>query len=434
MVLAATLAGQAAALPRAVHNPTWIFGGGGVNDANLPSINDTLPVKSLGSMTLSDPGFAAVIEQDGHNTLFVSSFHAFGNDYVYRIDDVANAASSGLSSMAETHVPGTITWPNDVTAAPKDVFGSDGIVVGGGFLVPGKSDGGLYFSASSNSASSEFVELISQSGWFYHRALFADIDGDGKQEMISCRANKPIIGNTDTMLVTLKPQDASNPTGAWVETELGAGCDALFTVADLNGDGIPEVIAASYFTSQLNLFYSTAKTGFTNAADVKMVTLDSSIGAAFDVQVTDVNGDGKVDLLVSNHQGSGADPSGSVYAYEIPSDITNVAGYTRHTLAEGFPVTQGGFNQASPGSPVAFHPTPQTSSGPAYIALAGDAAQIAYVLVPGSTAWSYTTTLLHDCGCTVGKLAVADINGDGYSELFIPCYDNGNLVAYSFAP
>ncbi|KAI9830559.1 MAG: hypothetical protein M1838_005787 [Thelocarpon superellum] len=435
--LAATLACQATA------RPAWIFGLGGNGGPEPVSINSTLPVRSLGSLTLSDPGFAAVLPQDGQDTLFVSSFHAFGDDYVYRINDVSkavasgsssNAASVGISALTATHVPGSVTWPNDVTAAPKELFGSDGVVVGGGFLVPGKSDGGLYFSPSANGASGDFVELYSQSGWFYHRALFADVDNDGKLELVSCRANKPIFGATGTMLVYLKPKDASNPTGEWVETELGAGCDALFTVADLNNDGKPEVIAAGYFTSQLNLFYSAASTGFANAADVKMVTLDSSIGAAFDVQVTDVNGDGKVDLLVSNHQGGGADPSGSVYAYEIPSDITNVSAYVRHTLATGFPVTQGGFNQASPGSPVAFHPTPEKKSGPAYIALAGDAAQMAYVLVPGSDAWSYSVTMLHDCGCTVGKLAVADINNDGYAEVFVPCYDAGVLAAYSFSP
>ena len=390
-----------------------------------------MPVKSLGSLALSDPGFAAVLPQDGQDALFVSSFHSFGSDYVYRINDVSTAPTTQITGLAATQVSGSITWPNDVTAAPKEVFGTDGVVVGGGFLVPGKSDGGLYFSASSNGVSADWVELISQSGWFYHRALFADIDRDGQLEMISCRANKPIIGTTETMLVVLKPQDAKNPVGAWVETELGPGCDALFTVADLNGDGAPEVLAASFFTSQLNLFYSDAKTGFANAADVKMVTLDSSIGAAFDVQVTDVNGNGKVELLVSNHQGDG---SGAVYAYEIPADITDASSYTRHTLASGFPVTQGGFNQAAPGSPVAFSPTPKTKGGPAYIALAGDAAQIAYVLVPGSTPWSYTPTTLHDCGCTVGKLAVSDVDNDGYAEIWIPCYDNGALVAYTFSP
>ena len=394
--------------------------------ADPPSINSTLPVKSLGTMALSDAGFAAVLEQDGKNSLFVSSFAAFGSDAGYRINDIADLTTKGMSGMTATKIGGSVTWPNDITAAPNNIFGSDGIIVGGGFLVPGKSNGGIYFSASANGASADWIELYAKSGWFYHRVLFADIDNDGKQEMISCRAEKGVFSGASTMLVTLKPADATKPTGSWVETEIGPGCDALFTVADLNGDGIPEVIAASYFTSELNLFTAN---GSSWATGVTMTTLDSTVGAAFDVQVVDVNGDGKVDLLISNHQGDG---SGGVYAYEIPADITNPKAYTRHTLASGFPVTESGFNQAAPGSATAFYPTPAHKSGPPYIALAGDAAQIAYILVPGTTAWSYTTTELYNCGCTVGKLAVADVNNDGYMEIIVPCYDNGVLAAFTF--
>lgn len=405
---------------------------------DLPLTNASLPVKSLGAMTISSPAFAAILPQDGSPNLFVSSFHAFGSDSVYRIPLASSLLTSGLSSSTPIEkVPGSITWPNDITYAPASVFGTDGVLVGGGFLVPGKSNGGLYYSPNTAPDSSgKWIEIASGGGgWFYHRAVLADIDNDGHQEIVSCRANKPIFGSTGTMLVTLKPSDPSNPQGPWAETELGPGCDALFTVADLDGDGKPEVIAASYFTSQLNLFHSKAPTGFANPADVQTVTLDSTIGAAFDVQVVDVNGDRKPDLLVSNHQGSGADPSGGVYAYEIPAGnaILDPTAYVRHTLADGFPVTQGGFNQASPGSAMAFHPTPQTAQGPAYIALAGDAAQIAYVLVPvAGQEWEYAVTELHDCGCTVGKLAVGDVDGDGYQEVFVPCYDNGVLAGYSF--
>ena len=394
-------------------------------------------------MTVSSPGFAAILPQNGSPSLFISSFHPFGSDSVYRIPSASNLPANGLSSGTPIdRVPGSITWPNDITYAPASVFGTDGVLVGGGFLVPGKSDGGLYYSPNTDSGSSgNWVEIASGgSGWFYHRALLADIDNDGHQEIVSCRATKPLFGSTATMLVTLKPSEPSNPQGAWTETEVGPGCDALFTVADLDGDGQPEVIAASFFTSQLNLFHSKSSTGFANPADIQTVTLDSSIGAAFDGQVVDVNGDGKVDLLVSNHQGpNGADdPSGGVYAYEIPTgthSILDPSAYVRHTLADSFPVTQAGFNQASPGSAVAFHPSPDTTAhgAAAYIALAGDAAQIAYVLVPiAGQEWGYTVTQLHDCGCTVGKLAVGDVDGDGYQEIFVPCYDSGKLAGYSF--
>ncbi|KAI0174838.1 hypothetical protein BJ166DRAFT_606773 [Pestalotiopsis sp. NC0098] len=411
--------------------------------ASTPRTNASIPVKSLGTLSLSHAGFAEVISQGGEDALFVSSFGLLG-DSVHRINDISTVGSVGLGKLTATKIGGSITWPNDITVAPAEVFGAEGVLVGGGFLVPTKTNGGIWYSANTAAGrSASWVQLIEQSGWWYHRVLFADMDGDGVLDMVSCRADQPLIGATKTMLVILKPKDASKPTGEWVETEIGAGCDALFTVADLDGDGFPvfdkkadmqtlhaEVIAPSYFTEKLNVFHS--KTGFADPSDVQTVTIDSTVGAAFDAQYVDVNGDGKKDLLVSNHQGDG---TGGVYAYEVPDDVTAAKSYVRHTLAAGFPVTQRGLQQAAPGSPRAFFPTPASvDAGVPYIVLAGDAAQRAYVLIPGTTEWSYKTTYLHDCGCTVGQVSAADLDGDGASEtIIIPCYDDGVLAAYTFA-
>ncbi|KAK6212596.1 hypothetical protein LQW54_005181 [Pestalotiopsis sp. IQ-011] len=398
--------------------------------ASTPQTNASIPVKSLGTLSLSHAGFAEVISQGGEDALFVSSFGLLG-DSVHRINDISTVGSVGLGKLTAAKIGGSITWPNDITVAPAEVFGAEGVLVGGGFLVPTKTNGGIWYSANTAAGrSSSWVQLIEQSGWWYHRVLFADMDGDGVLDMVSCRADQPLIGATKTMLVILKPKDASKPTGEWVETEIGAGCDALFTVADLDGDGLPEVIAPSYFTEKLNVFHS--KTGFADPSDVQTVTIDGTVGAAFDAQYVDVNGDGKKDLLVSNHQGDG---TGGVYAYEVPDDVTAAKSYVRHTLAAGFPVTQRGLQQAAPGSPRAFFPTPASvDAGIPYIVLAGDAAQRAYVLIPGVTEWSYKTTYLHDCGCTVGQVSAADLDGDGAAEtIIIPCYDDGVLAAYTFA-
>jgi hypothetical protein len=364
----------------------------------------SIPVRSLGQLTINKPGFLASIDQKGSDSLYISSFQLLGGDSVSRLDNLADVVKSGsIANAPTTKTGGSITWPNDATPVPSDLLGTDGIIVGGGFLVPGKGNGGLFFSPTgANGASGNWVKLGgTKKDWLYHRVLFADIDMDGKDEIVTCRARVPVIGNRETMLVYLKP--ASKPTGTWNEVEIGTGCDALFTVVDLNGDGIPEILTPSFFTSVFNLFTSTNKSaGFSDPGSVKNVLLDNTIGAAFDVEYVDINNDGKKDLLVTNHQGSGAAPIPAVCAYEIPADITDAKGYVRHTLADGFPVTQWGLNQASPGSPVAFHPTEASKSGPPYIALAGDAAQIAYVLVPGEKEWEYKTTTLTNCGCTVG--------------------------------
>ena len=116
-------------------------------------------------------------------------------------------------------------------------------------------------------------------------------------------------------------------------------------------------------------------------------------------------------MLVTNHQGNREKPSGAVFVYEIPSDLSS--SWTRHTLASSFDVLQKGFKQAAPGGAVAFQPSSKQKSKP-LIALAGDGSQKAYLLKPKSEDpknWDYELTLLHDCKCTVGGLAVGDLKG-----------------------
>jgi hypothetical protein len=101
----------------------------------------------------------------------------------------------------------------------------------------------------------------------------------------------------------------------------------------------------------------------------------------------------------------------------------------------GFPVLQAGIGQASPGGAYTFFPDKTKSSGKPHIVLAGDGSQKAYVIAPNSSDpsnWSYTTSVVHDCKCTVGHIVVGDANKDGKSELYIPCYDNNYLVTLSF--
>lgn len=48
--------------------------------------------------------------------------------------------------------------------------------------------------------------------------------------------------------------------------------------------------------------------------------------------------------------------------------------------------------------------------------------------------WRYTKTTIHDAGAgTVGEIAAADVNNDGFLEVFIPAYNKNEVVVYTFA-
>ena len=46
--------------------------------------------------------------------------------------------------------------------------------------------------------------------------------------------------------------------------------------------------------------------------------------------------------------------------------------------------------------------------------------------------WEYTEEILIDTGCTVGQSAIADIDGDGGVEIFVPAYDKDLIHVFSY--
>lgn len=347
-----------------------------------------------------------------------------GKDYEFIVKD-ASTIVKNTAPVQPTQLKGQITWPNVATKAPASVFGVDGAVIAGGFLVPGKNNGGIWFQQK---GTENLVQIFAAKGFFYHIAQFYDVNQDGKMDILTCRAAKSTFGGGSGDLTYLQPVDRANPLGLWTETVIGKGCDTFFVLADMNNDGFMDIVSAEFWGSKLTLIES-ANGRFDDSSLLKRTTIDSTAGQMFSVEMVDVNGDGVLDILATNHDGKG---KGSVFAYEVPKSVADP--WARHVLATDFPVLQKGIGQAAPGAAEAFYAN-KGDSGKPMIVVAGDASQKAYVLTPNSSSaadWSFTKNIVHDCGCTVGGIAVGDADQNGKTELYIPCYDAGYLVTYSF--
>ncbi len=84
-----------------------------------------------------------------------------------------------MSSFSPVRVVGGLQWPNNITPAPIG-----GFVFGDGFLVPGKSDGAVYWI----DAKQTLRRLTApDKGGFYHNALF--FDGEMEEREPSCCAD-----------------------------------------------------------------------------------------------------------------------------------------------------------------------------------------------------------------------------------------------------
>ena len=253
--------------------------------------------------------------------------------------------------------------------------------------------------------------------------------------MITCRSNKPIFGQTTTQLVAY----LLNPQSQTFEEKviMNGGCDVFYDIADIDNDGRFEIITAGFFISQLNIIYTdNAKNNFLNGS-AKLITIDSKAGQLFDVKLDDLDGDNKLEILATNHQGNRDQVKGALFYYKMKGSNFRNSSWERFTIYENFPVLKTGLNQAAPGGPILFQPNINDKLGQKYIILAGDGAEYAYLFQPYMQLdgiFNYTLVWSQLYKNTVGGISVADINGDGYNECVIPIYEANTIFFYTFAP
>lgn len=214
---------------------------------------------------------------------------------------------------------------------------------------------------------------------------------------------------------------------------LASGPDVLVHFTSLRGaSGQPAIVAAQFFSQQLRLYWTDDVSWSVKAVQSRLI--DGKMGAPFDALEADLNNDGQMDLLATNHQH--ATNESAVFAYVIPEDW-RMAEWERHVLSSDIPTLKVGPNQASPGQAIAFHPAVNDTSTKPFIALSGDGSEYAYILTADSEDpddWSYTRNDLLFTACTVGQISVEDVNDDGWVEVFVPAYENGTVWVYSYAP
>ncbi|NQD36609.1 VCBS repeat-containing protein [Permianibacter sp. IMCC34836] len=386
---------------------------------------DTL--RSLGVLPSNKPAFLQIekLRPSEDPSLLISSFQPFGRDEVRHIANIGSFVSN-VSLAAEQTLATTITWPNGMHTVPESISGGAPLIaVAGGFLVPGKGTGAITLLDRDTKSTRKLTR--DKSGWFYHRIAWFDVDNDGRLDILTARGNKPLFGSAKGELLWLK-QPSSNPlTATWTEHVLKSGPDVHFVIDDLNGDGTPEIVATEFFAKKLSLHWF-------EGGVLKSRVLDSSLGAAFDVSIEDLNNDGRRDLLVTNHENQAA--KAAVFAYEVPQEV-KTGTFIRHTLLTNIQTRNSGAGQASPGTAFAFHPQVSNANGKPQIMVSGDGSQRVHWLAPTSTSssdWNYQERIVVDVGGTVGQLAIADVNGDGYVEVFVPAYDANKIYAFTFAP
>jgi len=220
--------------------------------------------------------------------------------------------------------PTTASQSTSVSSPPPPHPPQDGLLVSDGFLVPGKDRGGIYVVKNPSDDVSEWtIQLtnpVSRDQWFYHRAVWVDLTGDGRLSVLTARAKlrkvaddssgrQQPVSDGDSQLVSRprngqlvwlempQPHHYDESTGTpldkdgtvfdpfssrhlpWKEHVLATGPDVMFAVADLDpNDDTIEVLASQFFDKKVTL--QSIKLGLKPHVTFSRV-IDDRCGAAF---------------------------------------------------------------------------------------------------------------------------------------------------------
>lgn len=464
-------------------------------------------------------------------------FKFFERDLVARIKDIDSVDYANFNPQTDVerltdlnydnpdapkYGPPKTVWPNEAIRAPKDMFSFEALVIPQGFMSAG-FPGRLSIINLDDPMRTEYIVHQSKQGAsgqnmnnlydpensprFYHRVLFIDMDNDGLKDLVTTRSGLrfgPYFYLPLSELVYFKnPGDAIQPNTPWEEVILyngtpvtgfpppadaGLGPDMSLSAFDFENDGIPEIVATHFFSvpvpagapaafaGKITIYGSVAPHvpwTATNPFNIRKKDISLDQGLPFDVIISDLNGDDKVDILATNHQPDNCTPmtsnpyAGRVYAYEQPQsgDIFNDE-WTLHVLLDNIlpnPSMPGAKapGRMAPGHAKPFYPIRvfEYLTKP-WIVVTGDESSKVWILEPedlfDSENWNYTASIIFDIndfygpgttqtpmmdpfGMTNSTIGAAAVRYDcpglfGMAEIYVPAFEAKDIHVFTYRP
>ncbi|MGI9341819.1 MAG: hypothetical protein ACR2QV_03155 [Gammaproteobacteria bacterium] len=439
----------------------------------------------------------------------------FEDDLVARIENIAHVDPDTFDPNTDVERltdlgpgPALTVWPNGVDRAPDGFVAFEAVVVPGGFH-PTPPPGRLSIINLDDAGRQEYI--VDQSTQlpfppftcpfpvaeenaprFYHQVRYVDMDQDGWLDLVTVRASFKVSGGFCLLALGevvwfRNPGAAIDPNTEWEENVLLGGlppnlfeAEINMDVHDFEGDGVPEIIGTHFFNGdQITLYGAPLGQKWSDVDPIanppRKKDINDDQGKPFEVEVIDLNRDGRDDILASNHQGDDcfdvtADPiPGRVYALEQPDsgDIFN-DDWTVRILKDNirpnptFPEPSMGPGRLAPGRAKAFWPKrAHEGKKKPWIVVGGDEASKVWLLKPKNESrnnWEYKSAVLFDINDFYGPNAsqsftapppsqgnsISTIGGqsvrydapgpNGRAEIYVPVFEGRDIHKFSFRP
>ncbi len=241
-----------------------------------------------------------------------------------------------------------------------------------------------------------FGAAVSAAGeGFLSSVVLADLNNDGNLDFAAANDFSPAGA------ISLSFGNGSGAFAPDLVNVTGAGGDYDVAVADLNHDGIPDLIATNIDSSQVFVLTGTGTTDFLNM--IKLAAGAQPMG----LLVADVDGDGRPDIVTANHSANSVSVflSGAGGGFAAKTDVP--AGLNPSTAAIG----------------------DLNGDGIPDLVLVSEATNGVSVLIGNGTGGFSSRTDLATTGSPRG-VAIADLNGDGAPDLVVGNAGTGNVSCY----
>ena len=395
---------------------------------------------------VTGPAFASAADMngDGRLDLIVSAFGRL--EGLTQPPGTVTVYLQGADARQWTPLPviteaDGVYFPNEVQPLDLDGDGDLDLILPSGFLVcaflPGVGAcGGLQWFENKGGSFAWHAVVPVGDELFYHAAVVADLDRDGRPELITVAEQRTAPdGSGDRAEIRVFAGRNSPDRFTSDDTVIGNGLGALVSAADLDADGDLDLLSGEFFAGQGASFVWYEQVGPPNAGapagSWTRHVVDDTRGPAIQFsRVPDLFGPGVDGFVGANHTNTAKSPpdlqASGVFAYRRPPDPRGPWSGTpiSHDIVSvaGSPASP----QAAPGI---FGWGDADGDGDVDLLVSGDGDPRIYLLeqrAPGL----FETLVLDEDMAQAGGMKIVDLDADGRAELLATAYGRNELVLY----